>query len=312
MVAANAANPTVNTATVTGGGDPTCTNCSGTTTNPVIDAVNDASTGQPGQAGTFNVSTNDKFPVGSTFTQTATTCAGGDDDGRCGELHPPGDDGRELHGDVQRVRTGAEHDDLRHGGLTVTAGAAPALTVTKSATPAVLVVGGTGQVYTITISVANGPTTAAINVSDVLPAGSAPTERSRRRAGPEWLSGQGGDESGGLHGSVGHQWPGGDHGTGGGGGECGEPDGEHGDGDGWRDPTCTNCSGTTTNPVIDAVNDASTGQPGQAGTFNVSTNDKFPVGSTFTQTATTCVPAGTMTAGVANFTHRGRRARAAR
>ena len=73
-VAANAANPTVNTATVTGGGDPTCTNCSGTTTNPVIDAVNDTSTGQPGQAGTFNVSTNDKFPVGSTFTQTATTC----------------------------------------------------------------------------------------------------------------------------------------------------------------------------------------------------------------------------------------------
>ena len=171
-VAANAANPTVNTATVTGGGDPTCTNCSGTTTNPVIDAVNDASTGQPGQAGTFNVSTNDKFPVGSTFTQTATTCAGGDDDGRCGELHLPGDDGRELHGDVQRVCTGAEHDDRCDTAvLTVTAGAAPALTVTKSATPAVLVVGGTGQVYTITISVANGPTTAAINVSDVLPAG---------------------------------------------------------------------------------------------------------------------------------------------
>ena len=56
--------------------------------------------------------------------------------------------------------------------LTVTAGAAPALTVTKSATPAVvLVVGASGQSYTITIAVANGPTTAAISVSDTLPAG---------------------------------------------------------------------------------------------------------------------------------------------
>ena len=46
----------------------------------------------------------------------------------------------------------------------MTAGAAPALTVTKSATPAVLVVGASGQSYTITIAVANGPTTAAISV----------------------------------------------------------------------------------------------------------------------------------------------------
>ena len=139
----------------------------------MIDAVNDASTGQPGQAGTFNVSTNDKFPAGSTFTQTATTCVppGDDDAYRGGELHLPGDDGRELHGDVQRVCTGAKHDDLRHGHPDGDGGSGAALTVTKSATPAVLVVGGTGQVYTITIAVANGPTTAAINVSDMLPAG---------------------------------------------------------------------------------------------------------------------------------------------
>ena len=30
--------------------------------------------------------------------------------------------------------------------------------------------------------------------------------------------------------------------------------------------------------MIDAVNDTSTGQPGQPGTFNVSTNDKIPGG----------------------------------
>ena len=94
-VAANAANPTVNTATVTGGGDPTCTNCTGDDDNPVIDAVNDTSTGQPGQARDVQiVSTNDKFPAGSAFTQTATTCCRGDDDaGRGGGFTCPGTTG---------------------------------------------------------------------------------------------------------------------------------------------------------------------------------------------------------------------------
>ena len=120
--------------------------------NPVIDAVNDASTGQPGQAGTFNVSTNDKFPVGSTFTQTATTCVPAGTMTGAGVANFTRDDGRELHGDVQRVRTGAEHDDLRHGGADGDGRTAPALTVTKSATPAVLVVKPRVRVYTITIA----------------------------------------------------------------------------------------------------------------------------------------------------------------
>ena len=116
---------------------------------------------------------------------------------------PTGDDGREPHGDVQRVRTGAEHDDLRHGGVvTVTAGAAPAWTVTKSATPAVLVVAGSESTRSRS-SVAEWADDAAINVSDgVLPQGH--DQRSDHGDGrdPEWLSGQWGDESGGLHGSV--------------------------------------------------------------------------------------------------------------
>ena len=58
--------------------------------------------------------------------------------------------------------------------------------------------------------------------------------------------------------------------------------------------------------MIDAVNDASTGQPGQAGTFNVSTNDKFPVGSTFRADGDDVCRRGTMTgAGVASFTYQG-------
>ena len=189
----------------------------------------------------------------------------------------------------------------------LTVNAPPALTVTKSATPAVLVVGGTGQVYTITISVANGPTTAAINVSDVLPAGvttngaitatggtlsGCPASGATSLAGCTVASGTNGPVVITVPVAVAAN--------------AANPTVNTATVTGGGDPTCTNCSGTTTNPVIDAVNDTSTGQPGQAGTFNVSTNDKFPVGSTFTQTATTCVPAGTMTgAGVASFTYPG-------
>lgn len=47
----------------------------------------------------------------------------------------------------------------------------PTLTVTKTATPSPLVVGAAGQSYTITIAVANGPTTAALTIADALPPG---------------------------------------------------------------------------------------------------------------------------------------------
>ena len=47
----------------------------------------------------------------------------------------------------------------------------PTLTVTKTASASPLVVGQTGQSYTITIAVTNGPTTAAITLADALPAG---------------------------------------------------------------------------------------------------------------------------------------------
>ena len=174
-VAANAANPTVNTASVTGGGDPNCTGntCSGTSTNPVVDAVNDASTGQPGQPGTYNVASNDKYPAGSTFTQTATTCtpAGTMTGAGVASFTYPASSGASCTVSYQLCAPNPNQTVCDTAVLTVTAGAAPALTVTKSATPPVLVVGASGQSYTITINVANGPTTAAINVNDALPAG---------------------------------------------------------------------------------------------------------------------------------------------
>jgi uncharacterized repeat protein (TIGR01451 family) len=55
--------------------------------------------------------------------------------------------------------------------VVVTAGVAPFLTVTKTASQTPLAVGKIGQFYTITIAVANGPTTAAMTIADALPAG---------------------------------------------------------------------------------------------------------------------------------------------
>ncbi len=78
-VAASAANPSNNTATVTGGGDPSCpagANCTSTVTTPVIDAVNDTDTKQPNVPSTTTVTGNDKFPVDSTVTVTGGTCTG--------------------------------------------------------------------------------------------------------------------------------------------------------------------------------------------------------------------------------------------
>jgi uncharacterized repeat protein (TIGR01451 family) len=45
----------------------------------------------------------------------------------------------------------------------------PSLTVTKTATPSSFIAGATGQVYTVTIAVANGPTSAPITLNDTLP-----------------------------------------------------------------------------------------------------------------------------------------------
>jgi uncharacterized repeat protein (TIGR01451 family) len=71
-----------------------------------------------------------------------------------------------------------------------------------------------------------------------------------------------------------------------------------------NDSAAGNNVATQATPVIDAVNDTAGGQPGTAGTVNVASNDQFPVGSIFTQTGTTCSPAGTMTsAGVVVFTN---------
>ena len=54
---------------------------------------------------------------------------------------------------------------------TITVVATPILSVTKTASQTPLAVGKVGQFYTITIAVANGPTTAVMTIADVMPAG---------------------------------------------------------------------------------------------------------------------------------------------
>jgi uncharacterized repeat protein (TIGR01451 family) len=53
----------------------------------------------------------------------------------------------------------------------ITVVASPILTVTKTVSQTPLAVGKLGQFYTITIAIANGPTTAPMTISDVMPAG---------------------------------------------------------------------------------------------------------------------------------------------
>ena len=54
---------------------------------------------------------------------------------------------------------------------TVTVTSAPFLTVTKTVSQSPLAIGKLGQFYTITIAIANGPTTAPMTIADVMPAG---------------------------------------------------------------------------------------------------------------------------------------------
>ena len=138
----------------------------------------------------------------------------GDDDGRWGgELHLPGDGGIELHGDVQRVRTGAEPGDLRHGGAGGDGGSRAGVDGDEGATPAlVLVVGGTWSGLHDPHDRGGGMGRRRRRSTSVTYCrrGRAPTERSRRRAGPGGCPASGATSLAGCTVCGGHQWPSGD------------------------------------------------------------------------------------------------------
>jgi uncharacterized repeat protein (TIGR01451 family) len=176
-VAASTANPSSNTATASGGGDPSCpagASCTSTVVTPVIDAVNDVDTKQPNVASNTDVSTNDKFPVGSVFTvQPGSTCGAPITVTSAGLVSyiSPAVTGATCTVNYQVCAPAPNGTVCDTATLTVTASASPTLTVTKTASQSPLAVGKIGQFYTITIAIANGPTTAPITLTDVMPAG---------------------------------------------------------------------------------------------------------------------------------------------
>ena len=182
----------------------------------------------------------------------------------------------------------------------------PKLTVTKTASLSNFVVGKTGQFYTINIAIANAPTTAAITLSDILPANitlsGTPTATGGTMTGcPTSGNSLAGCSIAPTSGPIQITVP-----VNVGVGATTATNTATAAGGG--DPLCTGtapaCSGTTPNtPVIDAIDETVTQSPRIATTTDVALNDTKPAGSVYTQTATTCSPAGTMTtAGIASYT----------
>jgi uncharacterized repeat protein (TIGR01451 family) len=161
------------TATTGATNDSNLANNVATVAATVIDAINDTDTKQPMVGGTTNVSTNDQYPVGSTFTlQPGSTCASPSVSGAGVATYiSPALAGGICTVNYQVCAAAPNNTACDLAILTITASAAPLLTVTKTASQTPLAVGRAGQFYTITIAVANGPTTAAITIADTLPTG---------------------------------------------------------------------------------------------------------------------------------------------
>ncbi|MEY3995798.1 MAG: hypothetical protein RL344_141, partial [Pseudomonadota bacterium] len=184
-VAASAASATgvINTASVTGGGDPSCpttgalaVNCSASTpvAIAVIDAINDTTSQQPGITATANLAANDVFPVGSIFTLgVGSTCVNASVTaaGIANYTSPAVAAGTCTV--VYKVCAPIPNNTVCNtASLNVTARTAPDVTVNSTvASSPVFAVGATGQKYTVTLTVANGPTTSPLNFIDNLPAG---------------------------------------------------------------------------------------------------------------------------------------------
>jgi uncharacterized repeat protein (TIGR01451 family) len=145
-----------------------------TQATPVIDAVNDVDTKQPNVPATTNLAPNDQFPVGSTFSvRPGSTCGAPVAVTPAGvaSYTSPAVAATTCTVNYQVCAPAPNASVCDNATLTVTSSASPLLTVTKTASQSPLVVAQAGQFYTITIVVANGPTTAPITLTDAMPAG---------------------------------------------------------------------------------------------------------------------------------------------
>ena len=170
----------------------------------------------------------------------------------------------------------------------------PSLSVTKAATPTVFAAGASGQSYTITVNVANGPTTAPISIRDNLPTGittSGPITSNRTilscpGVGSTNLTGC--TIPSGTFGPIVVNVPVNVSATASSHNNFNITNSAFAAGGG--DPNCSGngCIGSTVTPILHATDDIDKKFEGLASTSNVSSNDAFPAGSTFTATGGSC------------------------
>lgn len=280
-----------------------------TVTNEMIDATNDIISTQPNITTTTDVSSNDSKVSGSVYTQQSTTCSPAGTMSSAGVASyttPAANSSCTVTYQVCAPSPNSAICDTAV--LTINTGNEPSYVLTKSVSQTPLVVDKTGQSYAITIAISDGPTTADLILTDTLPTGmttsgvitatggslnGCPASGASSIAGCVISSGTATGtvivtipvnvSSSSVNPSSNTASA-----TGGGSTRC---------------PGHASCSSQISSPVLDAVNDTASKQPNISTSSNLASNDMYPVGSIFTQTATTCSPAGTIsTVGVASYT----------
>ncbi len=244
-----------------------------TASAPTLTAAPDATSTATGTAGTFDVSANDTKPLGSTYTQTATTCvpAGSMTAAGVASYTAPNVAGATCTVTYTVCMPAPNAGTCTSSVLTVTASAVP-----PTALPdAVSTIAGT-------------PGSFNVSTNDTKPVGATYTQTATTCVPPGSMTGAGvasytAPALIGASCTVSYQ-------------VCNPA------------PDAATCASsvltvTASAPTLTAAPDATSTATGTAGTFDVSANDTKPLGSTYTQGATTCVPAGSMTAaGVASYT----------
>jgi uncharacterized repeat protein (TIGR01451 family) len=274
----------------------------------VLGAMSGSVTLQPNIEATTDISANDKYPIGSSFTKTGGTCTGTISMTSAGVVSYTTPEENSTCTIVYDVCAPAPSTWVCDSAtLTVNTGLAPVLTVTKSISQTPLVVGQSGQSYTINIAVANGPTTSSISLIDTLPTGIKTSDNITASGGilndcPPvgarslkgcWIA------KGAVTGDIIVSVPITVDST--------ATDGKNTasvSGGGSTCPTGSGCSGATSATfVMAAISGTVTLQPDITTTKDVSENDKYLPNSAFTKLDSTCKGTTSMTAaGVASFT----------
>jgi hypothetical protein len=289
--------------------------CSASTQNiGILDAVNDAVNQAASTNSTANLALNDKYVVGLQQFSLAigSTCIGAAVSNTGVATYTSPAAGTTCTVVYQLCNPPTMQAVCDTATLTVTANPGIVIAVDKGVSQNPLVVGKPGQAYTIRIDIANGPSTAPILLTDVLPAGIVTSAgiaisggslsgcATAGAAGATNLSGC--TIAAGASGVVYITIPitvnaNATSGTNiatvaGGGSQC------------TGTATSATCSSSTSiTGILDAVNDTDTKPANSSSTTNVASNDKAPAGAQYTLAGgSTCANAAVSAAGVASYT----------